>query len=143
MKIAKCQNGYILALKAELKDGPFRCPECRCEVIVKKGDIYTHHFAHHPGEGCAMGDVADGEWTGESQLHQYAKKEMYETLSKHPDVTQFPRVAQRDNTKQANKDKNEGISLKRQCEKDVRRKRAWGEKEEQAERRCGKRQERA
>ncbi len=87
MKIAKCKNGYILALKAELEDGPFRCPECRCEVILKKGDIYTHHFAHNPGEGCAMGDVADGEWTGESQLHQYAKKEMYEALSKHPNVT--------------------------------------------------------
>lgn len=34
-----------------------------------------------------MGDVVDGEWTGESQLHQYAKKEIRETLSKHPNVT--------------------------------------------------------
>ncbi len=54
-----------------------------------------------------------------------------------------PRVAQRDNTKQTNKRRNEGISLKRQSEKGVRQKRAWGEKEEQAERRCGKWQERA
>src|SRR5712692_10823396 len=49
-----------------------------------------------------------------------------------------PRVAQRDKTKQASNSRNEGISLKRQSEKGVRQRRAWREKEEQAERRCGK-----
>src|SRR5216117_2716272 len=41
-------------------------------------------------------------------------------------------------SKQASKSRNEGISLKRQSEKGVRQRRAWREKEEQAERRCGK-----
>ncbi len=52
---------------------------------------------------------------------------------KHP--WHFPRVAQRDDTKQANTMRNAGISLKRQSETGGRQKRAWGEKEEQAERR--------
>lgn len=86
MKVAKGKDGYILALKAEFEDGPFRCPECRYSLILKKGDIYTHHFAHNPGEGCALGGVPDGEWTGESQLHKYAKNEIRDALSKHPDV---------------------------------------------------------
>ncbi len=62
----------------------------------------------------------------------------------HVSATQeltHPRVAQRDKTKQANNSRNEGISLKRQSEKGVRQRRAWREKEEQAERRCGKWQE--
>ena len=44
-----------------------------------------------------------------------------------------PRVAQRDKPKQANNIRNEGISLKRQSEKGVKQRRAWREKEEQAE----------
>ena len=53
-------------------------------------------------------------------------------LKTHPLI---PRVAQRDDTKQANTMRNAGISLKRQSETGGRQKRAWGEKEEQAERR--------
>jgi hypothetical protein len=87
MKFAKCKSGYILALKAEIEDGPFRCPECRYEVILRKGDIYTHHFAHNPGEGCALSEVEDSEGTGESELHRFAKKDIYQSLAKHVDVT--------------------------------------------------------
>ena len=88
MLIAKCKSGYISALKAEPDDGPFRCPECKLEVILKKGDIYVHHFAHNPGEGCAFGEYDEQEGrTGESELHRFAKKEIYEALAKHKGVT--------------------------------------------------------
>lgn len=88
MRVARGKRSYISALNAELDDGPFRCPECKLEVILKKGDIYTHHFAHHPGEGCAYGEIeGEGEWSGESALHQLAKKEIREALSHHKEVT--------------------------------------------------------
>jgi len=88
MRVAKGKSGYISALKAELEDGPFRCPECKFEVIVKKGDIYTHHFAHNPGEGCSLGDVSDfqEERFGESEFHRLAKKEIHAALSSYKDV---------------------------------------------------------
>jgi competence protein CoiA len=86
MNFAKSKKGYLLALNAQLEDGPFHCPECRYEVILKKGDIYTHHFAHNPGEGCSLGDVEDGEGAGESDLHRFAKKDIAEALSKHKEV---------------------------------------------------------
>lgn len=89
MFIAKCKSGYISALNAELEDGPFRCPECRLETILKKGDIYTHHFAHNPGEGCAYGAdwaINQEERSGESEFHRLAKKEIYEALAKHKEV---------------------------------------------------------
>lgn len=88
MQAAKIKGGYISALVAELEDGPFLCPECKSEVILKKGDIYTHHFAHNPGESCAWELASAGqEGTGESELHRLAKKEIYETLSKRKEVT--------------------------------------------------------
>ena len=88
MLIAKCKSGYISALKAEIEDGPFRCPECKLEVILKKGDIYTHHFAHNPGEGCEFGEYDDlEERSGESELHRLAKKEIYGALAKRKEVT--------------------------------------------------------
>src|ERR1044071_3841176 len=90
MLIAKYKRGYISALNAEMEDGPFRCPECRLEVILKKGDIYTHHFAHNPGEGCSFGEGWENNQEGspgESELHKLAKKEIYDALKEHKEVT--------------------------------------------------------
>jgi hypothetical protein len=90
MQIAKGKIGYLSALRATLEDGPFRCPECQCEVILKQGDIYVHHFAHNPGEGCAIGGIDDenhGIGLGESELHRLAKREIYESLAVHKEVT--------------------------------------------------------
>ena len=90
MRVAKSPNGYISALKAELHDGPFHCPECRLEVILKKGDIYTHHFAHNPGEGCAFGEEDDGKHEaqfGESAFHRLAKKEIAQALASCVEVS--------------------------------------------------------
>lgn len=87
MLIAKCKSGYVSAQNVELADGPFYCSECRLEVILKKGDIYTHHFAHNPGEGCSL-EYEDQEGrSGESELHRLSKKEIYEALAKHKEVT--------------------------------------------------------
>ena len=34
------------------KDVTYLCPECRCEVTLKKGRKVVHHFAHKPPVTC-------------------------------------------------------------------------------------------
>jgi hypothetical protein len=46
----------------------FRCPGCNEEVVLKKGDIYEHHFAHRPDSTCNFG--------GEGPEHDYLKKRL-------------------------------------------------------------------
>jgi len=60
-----------IAWKTEKKEGPFCCPECDSEVILRKGKIRTHHFAHIPPVSCKYG-------IGESEIHYRIKKELYE-----------------------------------------------------------------
>jgi len=61
----------------EKDDGPFVCPECLSEVIIKKGWVKEHHFAHIPPYTCQYG-------SGESQTHYKAKRELYNHLNNHP-----------------------------------------------------------
>ncbi len=60
----------------EKYEGPFCCPECQEEVILKKGQIKAHHFAHKPPITCQYG-------AGESQKHFTTKQAIYEALEKH------------------------------------------------------------
>lgn len=62
---------------AEKKQKPFYCPACAGEVILKKGKIREHHFAHKPPSDCLFG-------TGESQVHLKAKRQIYNALIFHP-----------------------------------------------------------
>lgn len=55
-------------------DGPFFCPECESEVILKKGIVLTHHFAHKSPANCYYG-------VGESEIHRSAKISIFEALS--------------------------------------------------------------
>ncbi len=71
------QKLRCLAWLTEREEGPFSCPECFSDVIIKKGRIKEHHFAHKPPFTCQYG-------SGESQAHYRAKKELYNHLSSHP-----------------------------------------------------------
>ncbi len=62
-----------LAREAERGLGPFHCPLCEKEVILRKGRIKIHHFAHKPPVTCTRGK-------GESEAHYRAKLAIYDTL---------------------------------------------------------------
>src|SRR5579862_5390526 len=80
MLCAQNQGGKVIAWDVDKDDGPFVCPECGKEVILKKGTVRTHHFAHIPPTDCQYG-------TGESEAHRQAKAAIYASLSTHPLVT--------------------------------------------------------
>lgn len=72
----------LVAWEAIKDDGPFTCPECRAPVLLRKGEIKIHHFAHIPPTGCQYG-------TGESEVHRQAKMAIYQSLLGHSDVTRL------------------------------------------------------
>jgi competence protein CoiA len=74
------QEETLMAWEATREDGPFFCPVCEEEVILKKGSLVIHHFAHYPEASCSYG-------TGESEQHRQAKYEIYEALRVHPSVS--------------------------------------------------------
>ena len=71
----------VLAEEVELSDGPFYCPACRQELILKQGRKVVAHYAHWPDAEC--------EYTneGESEEHRLAKQEISQALLDIPGVT--------------------------------------------------------
>ena len=69
-----------IAWDTEKDQGPFHCPECQRQVILKKGQFVVHHFAHAPGSNCKFG-------TGETLEHWQAKFEIYRVLRTYPQIT--------------------------------------------------------
>src|SRR5713226_3238327 len=74
--IRKDDSEKVLAWKEVKSNKPFFCPECIDEVILKKGAVRIHHFAHKPPVTCEYGK-------GETEEHRRCKMEIYEGLSKH------------------------------------------------------------
>lgn len=72
----------VFARDVTKADGPFACPECGGEVIVKKGSSIIHHYAHVPPFTCSMG-------AGESPEHLAAKLEIHDALSPLPHVSRL------------------------------------------------------
>lgn len=61
-------NKYEYA-KIAIKKNKYMCPECKRDVILKKGEIKAHHFAHYRTENpCTYYDRPS-----ESQIHKDAK----------------------------------------------------------------------
>ena len=60
----------------------FTCPDCNEPVILRKGSIKKHHFAHKPDCVCNYSTYN----AGESEEHMNAKMEIAESLSKHNHV---------------------------------------------------------
>src|SRR2546430_5619246 len=82
MPSAMNQTCQVLASSVSKVDGPFTCPMCMCEVLVKKGRVKIHHFAHIPPTICAYGQ-------GESEEHRRAKLEIFDALSHNPLVSKL------------------------------------------------------
>lgn len=72
MLIALHDGTRVEAWVAE-KGPAYICPNCRREVILKKGQVVTHHFAHKPPVTCSWA-------TGETQAHLKAKKALHDAL---------------------------------------------------------------
>ena len=69
----------LAAWRVEKSDGPFCCPACKEDVVLHKGMIRAHHFAHKPDSLCKHG-------AGETELHRRAKMGIYQALSKLPEL---------------------------------------------------------
>lgn len=82
MLSAHNRSGDVLASQVTKGDSPFTCPMCHAGVLVKKGRVKIHHFAHIPPSDCVYG-------VGESEAHRKAKVELYEALLHHPLVTKL------------------------------------------------------
>ena len=64
----------VNAWQATRENGPFTCPACGREVILHKGAVRAHHFAHKANSNCVHG-------AGETDLHRRAKTQIYQALS--------------------------------------------------------------
>ncbi len=73
-------SNKVLARVSERSEAPFACPVCRREVILRKGKIKVHHFAHRPPVLCALGK-------GETESHHRAKLAIYDALRNETHVT--------------------------------------------------------
>ena len=76
-------NKYVLAMEARKDDGPFFCPQCDEELILKQGRVKIAHFSHFPDSTCTYA----GE--PESAEHVAAKLEIYEALRTQPGVSKL------------------------------------------------------
>lgn len=70
----------MIGWEAEKNGSAFSCPQCKDQVILKKGKVYVHHFAHRPGSQCPN--------AGESMLHMNIKRSIFLALRGHRDCTQ-------------------------------------------------------
>ena len=52
------------------EDGPFYCSFCKNKMMLKKGMVKVHHFAHFPNSNCPYAE-------GESEMHYQAKISLY------------------------------------------------------------------
>jgi len=68
---------YCLPCNAE-KGLDYICPGCKASVIVRKGDIKQHHFAHKPGKR----DCMFYDHPGEGEIHRMAKYIFADLLNK-------------------------------------------------------------
>lgn len=60
---AKDANGKLIDISMACRGQLVRCPVCNGKLVVRKGDIRDHHFAHKGGSNCSP----------ESVLHMVAK----------------------------------------------------------------------
>ncbi|MFA6545683.1 MAG: competence protein CoiA family protein [Limisphaerales bacterium] len=73
-------DSTVIAYDEEKANGPFACPECDDEVVLHKGRLKVHHFAHKPPTTCSHGK-------GETEIHRQCKVAIYEGLLAQPHVT--------------------------------------------------------
>ncbi|MFN0190766.1 MAG: competence protein CoiA [Aestuariivirga sp.] len=72
MLAALCNDVRIYAHAAQ-KGAIYLCPGCKAELVLRKGAIKIHHFAHKPPVECQFG-------AGESREHLEAKLAIYQAF---------------------------------------------------------------
>ena len=70
----------VMANKSEKVHGPFQCPACKYALVLRKGNIKVHHFAHKTKGYCQRGE-------GESETHKKCKESIYNALSQYDHIT--------------------------------------------------------
>ena len=76
----RSDQSRCIAFETDKEGGPFHCPYCEGETILKKGELREHHFSHKPPYDCQYG-------AGETQIHYKIKREIYLALSAHPNCS--------------------------------------------------------
>ncbi|WP_277187664.1 competence protein CoiA [Caballeronia sp. BR00000012568055] len=71
----KIDGQKLYAFQADKIDAPFACPTCDTEVVLRKGHIKVHHFAHKPPVTCYRGQ-------GETVEHMRCKLDVFNALSR-------------------------------------------------------------
>lgn len=74
---ALLEGEYCLPCNAE-KGLDYTCPGCKAPVIVRKGNVKIHHFAHKPGER----DCKFYDHPGEGEIHKMVKYMVADLLRK-------------------------------------------------------------
>ena len=74
--IRQSDRQKVAAWDQHKNDGPFSCPFCIEETILKKWTMKVHHFAHKPPITCEYGG-------GESERHRECKLTIYDGLRHH------------------------------------------------------------
>ncbi|WP_435452511.1 competence protein CoiA [Variovorax sp. LT1P1] len=69
----------VLARDSERMEAPFTCPACAREMVLRKGQIRIHHFAHAAATVCRLG-------AGETQEHLEVKQAIFDGLRDQPTV---------------------------------------------------------
>ena len=80
--LRQSDSAKVLARASEKSEAPFLCPRCRRELVLRKGRIKVHHFAHKPPVTCALGK-------GETEQHLKAKLEIFDALRTEPNVSEL------------------------------------------------------
>lgn len=75
----KLNRPSVTADSQRKSDGPFFCPECSREVVLRTGSVRITHFAHRVSDICRYG-------AGETDDHRRCKKAIYEALLREPGV---------------------------------------------------------
>jgi len=68
-----------MASSQDRTNGPFHCPACKNEAVLRKGKLRIPHFSHKPPVTCSYG-------LGETEVHRRCKTEIYDTFLHAPHV---------------------------------------------------------
>src|ERR1039458_4057893 len=75
----KSDGQTVTAYFESKANGPFVCPDCGDEVILKTGKRTVNHFAHVNPLACRYAE-------NESEEHRRCKMEIFQALQKEPAV---------------------------------------------------------
>mgnify|MGYP005996978135 CR=1 FL=1 len=99
--INKTTLKYTLARLADKKN-KYKCPDCNKDIILKKGTIKAHHFAHYKDDVHPCNYYSK---PSESQIHKDGKMLMKSILEEQRSVSMFRKCT----------GCNKRINLKRSC----------------------------